>query len=124
MRKGQLIKKVLKAYKYHIKYILENTNSAEMDEVWSYIGKHNITHGICLYISSTLDYSHYHSGYRAKWVGKYSDDDGRWGIYPSHAVNFTELLTSLQLRVDIMERELLSGDKLHQRLDSKQYSFA
>lgn len=118
MRKGQLIKKVLKAYKHHIKYIQDNLKGADMDEVVEYVHKHNISHGICLYICYTLGDSYTSTGYRAKWVGKYGNV---WGRYPSHANTRGEVLKLLQLRVDRMERELRSGDKLQQRLDSKQY---
>lgn len=46
MRKGQLIKKVLKAYKEHIKYIQENFQDSHMNRVSDYLYESNIHCGI------------------------------------------------------------------------------
>lgn len=124
MRKGQLIRKVLKAYKYHIKYIQENFQRSSSSDLNKYLVSNHIGCGICGYISSNLPGKYYNTGYRARWIKKYyvSPLSDTWELYPIYnSDNLSEVIRLLQVRVDIMERELQSGDKLQQRLDSKQY---
>ena len=120
MRKGQLIKKVLKAYKEHIKYIQENFQDSHMNKVSDYLYESNIHCGICMYISRSFP-DYYYAGYYSKWIKKYDTGRGEWGTYPTLVNTVKEVLNSLQTRVDNMERELQEGDKLQQRLNSKQY---
>lgn len=123
MRKGQLIKKVLKDYKYHIKYIQDNFQGSYFSELNKYLVRNHIGCGICNYISWKLP-EYRGSGYSARWITKYftSSTSDAWESYPiCNSDNLSEVLRLLQVRVDIMERELQSGDKLQQRLDSKQY---
>jgi len=62
------------------------------------------------------------AGYDAKWVSKHCvGRSGIWGPYPIRATTFEEVIHNLQLRVDILEKELASGDKLQQRVTSKNY---
>lgn len=127
MRKGQLIKKVLKAYKGHIQHLQDNYKNKPVHEVNRYLLQHHIGCGICTYISSNLPSKYYNAGYGARWVKKYfkTDSTDIWEVYPRYnPENFPEVIRLLQVRVDYMERELLSGDKLQQRLDSKQYLVA
>jgi hypothetical protein len=124
MRKGQLIKKVLKAYKGHIQHLQENYKNKPTRDVNRYLVQHHIGCGICNYISSNLPDKYFNAGYRARWVRKYfkTETTDTWESYPTcNSENFQEVIRLLQVRVDFMERELLSGDKLQQRLDSKQY---
>ena len=121
MRKGQLIRMVLKAYKYHIKHLKENFQDKGTQEVTKYLVKADIACGICNFISKNVPHPYYYSGYRAKWVNKYMEGNSdQWAPYPIYR-SLEEALKFLQVRVDIMEKELTSGDKLHQRLDSKKY---
>lgn len=120
MRKVQLIKKVLKAYKEHIKYIQENFQDIHISKIDDYLGENNLHCGICMYISRSFP-ENYYAGYYAKWIKKYSVGAGQWGPYPINGRTVQEVLTYLQTRVDNMERELQEGDKLQQRLNSKQY---
>lgn len=120
MRKGQLIKAVLKAYKHHIKYIRENFKEDQLGEVDYYLTDHSISHGICLFINKNTYYRY--GGYRAKWVEKYyTEYSSKWGQYPTSALSVEKVLENLELRVRIMEQELASGDNLHQRITSKNY---
>lgn len=121
MRKGQLIRAVIKAYKDHIKHIQENFKEGKMDLVSSYIFTHEISHGICLFIHNKTRYRY--AGYRAKWVEKYCNPgSSSWGKYPSCVDTVQEVVEALELRVQNMEKELASGDKLHQRITSENYS--
>jgi len=122
MRKGQLIKRVIKDYRYHIKYIQENFGRGSSRELTRYLVQHHIGCGICNYMSSILPSKYQSAGYGAKWVKKYYVSSDTWDLYPiCNVENIYEVVRLLQSRVDIMEKELLSGDKLQQRLDSKQY---
>lgn len=121
MRKGQLIRAVIKAYKDHIKHIQENFKEGEMESLSSYIYAHEISHGICLFIHNKTRYPY--AGYRAKWVEKYCNPgNNKWGKYPCTAETVQEVVKALELRVQNMEKELASGDKLHQRVTSENYS--
>lgn len=125
MRKGQLIRKVLKAYKQHLNYIQENFQDIddfnEIRPIYNYLGDNNVSCGVCLFISRNVPEKYYYSGYNAKWIQKYTNDCNEWFSYPSQRYKLKDIIEALQVRVDILEKELASGDKLHQRLDSKQY---
>lgn len=120
MRKGQLIRMVLKAYKYHIKHLRENFQDKRIDEVTKYLIQAGIGCGICNYISKIVP-QFFYSGYKAKWIKKYCENDRQeWAQYPLYH-SLEETIKLLQVRVDNLEKELASGDKLHQRLTSKAY---
>lgn len=122
MRKGQLIRKVLKAYKFHIQHLRENFQEATEREIEEYLDSYEISRGICWYLNCTLEVNRY-AGYNAKWVQKYiPQGEVGWGIYPNRCSELESVLESLQIRVDVMEKELASGENLHQRIDSRNYS--
>lgn len=141
LRKGQLIRRLIKDYKYHISYIKNNLSEASNDSIIGYCKKVEIEHGVCSYISFGLNIGT-QIGYNLQWVKKYLDADleiRHWGKRPTdvhvrlHNMEFYKdpnltqelilqsYLDALQLRVDILEKELNSGDKLHQRLNSSNY---
>lgn len=121
MRKGQLIKKVLKVYKEEIQYLQENFQGVHINIINAHIQSKNLHQGVCYFICRILPRKYYYSGYDSKWVHKYYSKSNVWGAYPNYGRNLQEVIDNLQIRVDIMERELQEGDKLHQRLDSKYY---
>lgn len=127
MRKGQLIRLVLKAYTYHLNYIKENFQNSSLSEIVEYLEDHRIDGGVCFFIRfgnyAHVEFEGYaNAGYSAKWVSKHCvGRSGTWGPYPIRANTFEEVIHNLQLRVDILEKELASGDKLHQRVTSKNY---
>lgn len=122
MRKGQLIRTVIKGYKYHIEYLQKNFQKGSGRSFKDYLNKHYLGCGVCAYISDTLPAPYCMSGYHAKWVRKYiADGFASWGKYPMFAETLEETVELLELRVRILEKELASGDKLHQRVTSKNY---
>lgn len=121
MRKGQLIKQALKAYKYHIKHLRENFQDKSRNEIYEYLRNYKLQNGLCYYISKNVpEVYEYKAGYEANWIKKYSIGQ-IWGGYPGGMYGLEYTLELLQIRVDNMEKELASGDKLHQRIDSKNY---
>jgi hypothetical protein len=85
-----------------------------------YLRSHKIDCGVCYFICEKIP-KEYNSGYNARWVKSYYSDGECWGPYPTRGNNIKEVIKYLQLRVDIMEKELTKGDKLHQRVSSKNY---
>jgi hypothetical protein len=120
MRKGQLIKKVLKEYKSHISFLQKDVYGMYIVELMDYLRSHKIDCGVCYFICEKIP-KEYNSGYNARWVKSYYSDGECWGPYPTRGNNIKEVIKYLQLRVDIMEKELTKGDKLHQRVSSKNY---
>ena len=121
MRKGQLIRMVLKACKYHIKYLKENFQDKSRNEIHRYLSDHGLQNGVCYYIFRNVPEKYAHNSYRVTWVKKYNSYGNVWGNYPGVLYGLKYTLELLQLRVDNLEKELASGDKLHQRVTSKNY---
>lgn len=127
MRKGQLIKLLIKAYNSHINHLKENYQNAPYTEVVRYLEDNYIDCGVCYFIR----WGNYtrkkfegksNAGYGAEWVRKYySKGEPQWAPYPSKAYTLSSVIRILQFRVSILEKELASGDKLHQRVTSKNY---
>ena len=123
MRKGQLIRMVLKAYKHHIKYLRENFQDKSRNEIHRYLSDHGLQNGVCYYIfRNVTENCGHNNAYGANWVKKYYTYGNVWGNYPGGLYALEYTLELLQLRVDNLEKELASGDKLHQRITSKNYS--
>lgn len=129
MRKGQLIRKLLLHYKSSIA-VIKTTPKYEEDfnKLIYYVRDRKIAHGVCMctyeLLLGKIDYNILKiSTYGAKWVTKYnlSKENNVWGKFPHMGTTYSEVLQYLQTRVDNLEKELLSGDKLHQRINSKNY---
>jgi hypothetical protein len=137
LRKGQLIEKVLKHYKFHIEYIRNNLSGASYDSILLYCKEAGIEYGICSYMSTGFGLGSF-IGYNFQWVKKYNNfSSSHWGKCPidvwralvvmedrlderlTQEFILQSYLDALQLRVDNLEKELASGDKLHQRVTSK-----
>lgn len=124
MRKGQLIRKLLLHYKSSIAVIKTTPEYKEdFNKLMRYVRDRKIAHGVCLCMYELLSGKIGDVAYNTKWVLKYnlSEDDNIWGTYPHEGNTYSKVLQYLQIRVDNLEKELLSGDKLHQRIDSKNY---
>jgi len=129
MRKGQLIRKILNHYQSSIAVIKTTPEFKEdLNELIRYVGDRNIAYGVCRCTYYLLIRKVDHNNlsritYDAKWVTKYnlSEEYNVWGEYPNMGTTYSEILQYLQIRVDNLEKELLEGDKLHQRINSKNY---
>ena len=107
MTKKKLIPKLISHYRLAIQDIKSIRN---INKIETLLARRNLFYGTCNLSEVQYNKNIYHT----KWVQKYCTTDSKgdtgeskfWGITPSNCRTKKDILAALQVRVDILKKEL------------------
>lgn len=79
-----------------------NDNGMGFEAARMFLEKNCMHCGVCNYVYCKIN----KKIHIAHWVLPYTDDDGGWASYPDETATLNDLLASLQLRIDILNKLL------------------